>query len=96
MELDSLLDHTRTDAVSCKYCDRSDGCRAAHLTRNEWGKELPPCNACIFHNLLSHSLIPNSINLDVAIRIIHSSSIQYVCVTQSFFRYEGIRGPPLS
>ena len=69
MELDSLLDHTHTDAVSCKYCDRSDGHRAVHLARNECGKELPPCNACFFHNLLSHSLIRNSISLDVAIHI---------------------------
>jgi hypothetical protein len=96
MELDSLLDHTQTDAVSCTYCDRSDGHRAGHLARNECGEELPPCNACFFHNLLSHSLIPNSISLDVAIRIIKSSSMQYVCVTQSPFDHEGIRGPPLT
>ena len=96
MELDSLRDHTHTDAVSCKHCDRSDGRRVVHLMRNECGKELPPCNACFFQNLLSYSLIPNSISLDVAIRVIQSSSIQYVCVTQSFFDHDGIRGPPLS
>ena len=96
MELDSLLDHPHTAAVSCKHCDRGDGRRSVHLARNEHGKELPPCNACFFHNLLSHSLIPNSISLDIAIRIIQSSSIQYVFLTQSFFDHEGIRGPPLS
>jgi hypothetical protein len=96
MELDSFRDHTHTDAVSCKYCDRSDSPWVVHLMSNERGKELPPCNACFFHNLLSHSLIPNSISLDVAIRIIPFSSIQYACMTRSFFDHEGIRGPPLS
>jgi hypothetical protein len=96
MELDSLRDHPHTDAVSCKHCVRSEGRRIAHLISNEYGKELPPCNACLLHSMLSHCLIPNSSSLDIEIRIIPCSSIQYVCMVQSFFRYEGIRGPPLS
>jgi hypothetical protein len=95
VELDLLRDHAHIDAVSYKHCDRGDGRRGAHLTRNEYSKELPPCNACFFHSLLSHSLTPNSISLAVSVPSIQSSSIPYVCTAQSFLDHEGIRGPPL-
>jgi hypothetical protein len=97
MELDALMDHhPHTDAVSCMHRDPNDGRRVVQPMSNQCGKELPLCNACFFHNLLSHCLIPNSISLAVSIRIIQSSGNQYICVTQSFFDREGIRGPPLS
>ena len=97
MDLDTLLNHIHTDSVSCKHCDRGDGCRDVNLAGSEYDKELQPCNACFFHSLLSNSLIPDSISLAAAIRIIQCPhSIPYICVAQSFFDHKGIRGPPLS
>jgi hypothetical protein len=60
MELDSLRDHTHTNSVSCKHCDRSDGQRDMHFVRSLYGNELPPCNACFLHSMLGHCLIPNA------------------------------------
>lgn len=91
-ETDLLLDHTPAQG------EHFESIRGhpiqQHLLRDGYGKKVPPCNACLFHKLLAHSLIPKRNIFATAAQFIQSSSIQRLYSAQSFFRREVSRGPP--
>ena len=57
-ELDLFLDHgpAHADHSLCIHGHSIP----QHLIPGECGTKVPPCNACLFHKLLAHGLIPSA------------------------------------
>ena len=93
---DALLNHSShyTSEIPSEHkaCDSSKA--PAHLVKEDATTRVPPCNACFFHHLVSHSLIPRTdqpipINLSSRFHLAyHSYSSEFSCPK------EENRGPP--
>lgn len=92
-EVDMLLDHAPVHTEHSACLQGHSG--PQHLVSNEYGAKVPPCNACLFHKLLAHSLVPSRDLITATARSIDSSELQPLSPAESFLRREKSRSPPL-
>ena len=93
-ELDLFLDHApvHADHSRCIH-GRST---PQHLVPGEYETDVPPCNACFFHKLLSHGLIPSADLVATPAGSIDSLILQPLYQVESHLHREKSRSPPLS
>ncbi len=93
---DALLNHSShyISEVPSEHKGCDTGSAAAHLVREVATHKLPPCNACFFHHLVSHSLIPRK-DQHLPIKLTSRFHLTYRSHTsESFCPKEENRGPP--
>ena len=93
-ELDLFLDHAPVHADHSR-CIHGRSI-PQHLVPGEYGAKAPPCNACLFHKLLSHSLIPSADLITTATGTSDFLVLQPLYPVESHLHREKSRSPPLS
>lgn len=92
-ELDMFVDHVQEHAEHYRCPLGHFG--PQHVVPGDCGTNAPPCNACLFHKLLAHSLVPYQPLFARPTEGVAASDLQLLHLAGSFLRREKSRSPPL-